>query len=65
MSLLVYLFTIAMGLVFGVLAMKNAELYWTQEYYDYACKVVEEQKVADVQDNQDHPSTQEDKTTLC
>lgn len=41
-SFLVYLFTITMGIIFGVLAMKNAENYWTQEYYDYAVQVVAE-----------------------
>ena len=43
-SFLVYLFTITMGIIFGVLAMKNAENYWTQEYYDYAVQVVAEQE---------------------
>ena len=33
-----------MGIIFGVLAMKNAENYWTQEYYDYAVQVVAEQE---------------------
>lgn len=35
-SLFTYLFTIAMGIVFGILQMKKAEVYWTGEYYDYA-----------------------------
>lgn len=35
-TMLTYLFTIVMGLVFGVLQMKNAEDYWTTEYYQYA-----------------------------
>lgn len=35
-SMLTYLFTITLGIIFGVLQMKKAELYWTTEYYDYA-----------------------------
>ena len=35
-SLLTYLFTIVMGLIFGILQMKSAEIYWTDEYYKYA-----------------------------
>lgn len=35
-SMLTYLFTIIMGLIFGVLQMKSAELYWTDEYWEYA-----------------------------
>lgn len=35
-SMLTYLFTIIMGLIFGVLQMKTAEEYWTDEYYRYA-----------------------------
>lgn len=41
-SMLTYLFTIIMGLIFGVMQMFKAELYWTKEYYDYA-KVKEEE----------------------
>lgn len=33
---LTYLFTIVMGIIFGILQMKKDELYWTTEYYDYA-----------------------------
>lgn len=35
-SMLTYLFTIIMGLIFGVLEMKTAEEYWTDEYLQYA-----------------------------
>lgn len=35
-SMLTYMFTIIMGLIFGVMQMFKAEIYWTQEYYDYA-----------------------------
>lgn len=42
-SFLTYLFTIAMGLVWGVLQMKTAEAYWTIEYWKYAKLVEKEQ----------------------
>lgn len=35
-TMLTYLFTIIMGLVFGILQMKNDETYWTTEYLQYA-----------------------------
>lgn len=37
-TMLTYLFTIIMGLIFGVIQMKSAELYWTTEYYLFAVK---------------------------
>lgn len=44
-SMLTYLFTIVLGLIFGVIQMKNAELYWTEEYWEYAkLKEQEEEK---------------------
>lgn len=39
-SMLTYLFTIIMGLIFGVLQMKSAEDYWTNEFWKYA-KMIE------------------------
>ena len=39
MSMLTYLFTIVMGLIFGVLQMKTAEEYWTNEFWQYAQQV--------------------------
>lgn len=36
MSMLTYLFTIVMNLIFGILQMKSAEGYWTDEYWEYA-----------------------------
>ena len=37
---LTYIFTLVFGLIFGVLQMKSAEKYWTNEYWQYAimCK---------------------------
>lgn len=34
-TLLTYIFTLIMGIVFGLIEMKKVELYWTTEYYDY------------------------------
>lgn len=36
MSLMTYALTLLMGLIFGILQMKSAEVYWTTEYYYYA-----------------------------
>lgn len=47
-SMLSYCFTIAMGLIFGVLQMKNAEEYWTEEFLKYA-KMIQAQKEAEKQ----------------
>lgn len=35
-AMLTYLFTIVMGIIFGVLQMNETEVYWTEEYYRYA-----------------------------
>ena len=35
-SMLTYLFTVVMGLIFGTLQMKTAEEYWTDEFLQYA-----------------------------
>lgn len=42
-SMLAFIFTIAMGIVFGVLQMKKAEAYWTDEFYRYALMIKEEE----------------------
>lgn len=42
-SMLAYIFTIATGVVLGVLQMKKAEAYWTDEYYRYAMLIKEEE----------------------
>ena len=39
MSMLTYLFTIIMGLIFGVMQMETAEEYWTDEFWQYAQEV--------------------------
>ena len=42
-SMLAFVFTIAMGVVFGILQMKKAEAYWTDEFYRYALMIKEEE----------------------
>ena len=44
MAMLTYLFTIIMGLIFGVLQMKTAEEYWTDEFWRYAKKIQQERE---------------------
>lgn len=43
MTMLTYLFTIIMGVIFGIMTMFKDEEYWTTEYLDYA-KYMEETK---------------------
>lgn len=47
---LAYLFTLSMGIIFGIMQMKKAETYWTTEYYEYALmkkRMEEEQQIAE------------------
>lgn len=41
-SMLTYLFTIVLGIIFGIIQMNAAETYWEEEYYRYAKKVERE-----------------------
>ena len=41
-SMLSYLFTIGMGIIFGWVAMNNAEEIWTVNHYKYAKKIERE-----------------------
>lgn len=38
-SMLTYLVTVVMGIVFGILQMNQTEIYWTEEYLRYAKQV--------------------------
>lgn len=38
-AMLTYFFTILFGIIFGVLQMNNAEIYWTNEFYNYAKRI--------------------------
>lgn len=44
-QMLTYLFTIIMGLIFGVIQMKYAEQYWTLEYYEYAIYIAKTKNI--------------------
>lgn len=57
MAMLTYLFTILMGLIFGIMQMKTAEEYWTDEFWQYAKKVERDYnkaKEADIQQRDDN-----------
>lgn len=63
MSMLTYLFTIIMGLIFGVIQMENAEEYWTNEFWQYAQLVKYEQELAaEVAKQADSADIQENNT---
>lgn len=49
MAMLTYLFTIILGLIFGVLQMKTAEEYWTNEFWQYAKKVEKDLELAEAE----------------
>lgn len=53
-SMLTYLFTIVLGLIFGILQMKNAEEYWTSEYWEYAQMKQKEYNTDEEHDNNMH-----------
>lgn len=46
------LFTLVMGLIFGLLQMKNAEEYWTVEYYKYALLRKQQDEEAEEEERQ-------------
>lgn len=43
-TFIVYLFTLTLGLIFGVMEMKKTEIYYTVEYWQYA-KMIEEEQI--------------------
>jgi uncharacterized membrane protein len=47
MAMLTYLFTIIMGLIFGIMQMKTAEDYWTDEFWQYAQQVKRDMELAE------------------
>lgn len=50
MALLTYIFTLIMGLIFGIIQMKTSETYWTNEYWQYA-KMIEEKTINEKAEN--------------
>lgn len=61
-TMLTYLFTIVMGLIFGVIQMKSAEVYWTDEYYRYALMVEKESKNSEEEASLDRKSKEDVKS---
>ena len=51
-AMLAYVFTIALGVIFGIMQMKKAEAYWTSEFYEYALKKQQEQDTATAEDKE-------------
>ena len=51
-AMLAYVFTIALGVIFGIMQMKKAEAYWTGEFYEYALKKQQEQDTATAEDKE-------------
>lgn len=47
LALISYCITILMAIIFGIFAMKNDEIYWTDEYYYWALKQLEDAKSLD------------------
>lgn len=63
-SMLTYLFTIIMGLIFGILQMKSAELYWTTEYWEYAQTKITEQETLNNDNLQEQRITELGRTSV-
>lgn len=51
-SLVSYSTTVVMGIIFGILKMKDVETYWTEEYYNYA--VEKTQIAAQMEENKEN-----------
>lgn len=72
---LTYLFTLILGVIFGVLNMKSSEIYWTEEMWYYAKQIEQEQKQVQKEeinnDSQQHYTSQsstaggEEQTRYC
>lgn len=64
-----YLFTIIMGLIFGVLTMKNAEIYWTGEMWHYAkrkeAEIIEQEKAAKAEAKKAATAAEQEETNPC
>lgn len=63
MAMLTYVFTIIMGIIFGILQMKASEEYWTTEYPRYARLKLEEMEVKEPNDNNERQDLQESSAT--
>ena len=50
-SLLTYLFVLTLGIIFGILQMKDAETYWSTEFYEYALMIQTEEQNKEKEEN--------------
>lgn len=64
LSMITYLFTIIMGLIFGVLQMKSAEEYWTDEFWKYAKMIEENNKEKENVNNREQGVQKSPRTSL-
>lgn len=62
-SMLTYFFTILMGLIFGILQMNQTEVFWTEEFYQYAKQVYEDEITKSLEVAPPQVSEQTDDTT--
>ena len=62
-AMLTYLFTILMGLIFGILQMKKTEEYWTIEYLEYAHYIENQQKSTEETNTCSNPITESNSET--
>ena len=46
-SMLTYLFTIVLGIIFGIIQMRSAEEYWTDEFWQYAKQIEKDLAMAE------------------
>lgn len=65
---LAYLFTLGMGIIFGIMQMKKAETYWTTEYYEYALmrkRMEEEQQIAAEEEKSAEQTETQEQIPVC
>lgn len=62
-SMLTYFFTILMGLIFGILQMNQTEVFWTEEFYQYAKKAYENEATSSLEVAPPQVSKQTNDTT--
>ena len=65
---LAYLFTLGMGIIFGIMQMKKAENYWTTEYYEYALmkkRMEEEQQIAAEEEKSAEQTETQEQIPVC
>lgn len=63
-SLITYATTVVMGLIFGILKMKDVEVYWTEEYYVFALEQLEAHEKAIAADKANEQTNKESGDSL-